>query len=293
MGLFARGGTLPVLLTSSMGVAALLVAVYVDPVLHLVTLTGVLSLMLSAFLANFFRDPDRPIPKDEGILVSPADGHIMFVVRESANGRRPSKEEMSSEKCEEDPMTGTWYPEALSEPLMFETEQRWSKVEKGNEKSTDAWRIAVFMSPLDVHVNRVPEAGKIIRMEHRTGKNRRRGPFLPAFKKESEFNERVRTVLECQHPSNIDKKIRFEITQIAGAVARTIVPWSGEGDIMRRGQRYGMIRVGSRVDIRVPAEIYEPQVVGADSMNPDLPKGQFVNAGSTILFRSKLPLEEE
>ena len=293
MGLFARGGTLPVLLTSSMGIAALLVAVYVDPVMHLVTLTGVLTLMLSAFLANFFRDPDRPIPKDEGVLVSPADGHVMFVTREMANGRRPSKEELSSGDCEEDPLTGTWYPEALAEPLTFENEQRWSKVDKGEESSNDVWRIAIFMSPLDVHVNRVPEAGKIVRMEHRTGKGKRRGPFLPAFKKESEFNERVRTVLECATSSKSTGKMRVEVTQIAGALARTIVPWSGEGDIMRRGQRYGMIRVGSRVDLRVPADKFEPQVIGADSMNPDFPKGQFVNAGSTILFHSTGVYEEE
>ena len=100
---------MPVLVTLAMGVSTLLVAIYIDPVMHLVTIAGVIMLMLSAFLANFFRDPDRPIPRDEGIMVSPADGHVMFVVRERATGRRPSKDEMDG--CDNDPLTGDWHPE--------------------------------------------------------------------------------------------------------------------------------------------------------------------------------------
>ena len=81
--------------------------------------------------------------------------------------------------------------------------------------------------------------------------------------------------------------LRIEVCQISGALARTIVPWAGVGDELRRGQRYGMIRLGSRVDIRVPANLFEPVVESAESGNPELPKGQFVQAGSSILFRSK------
>ncbi|MDP6011314.1 MAG: phosphatidylserine decarboxylase [Candidatus Poseidoniaceae archaeon] len=287
MGLFARGGTTPVVLSSVMGIASLLIATFVDPVMHLVTLTGVLCLMFSAFLANFFRDPDRPVPKDVGVLVSPADGHVMFVVREHSTGRRPSKMELESGECENDSLTGDWFPEPLSTPLSFDTEQRWEKVVVGQESNEDVWRVAVFMSPLDVHVNRVPEAGTIIKMEHRTGKGRRKGPFLPAFKKESEYNERVRTQFKS------DNGEVLEITQISGALARTIIPWKREGDVLRRGERYGMIRVGSRVDLRVPAAIYEPMVIGADSKNPSYPKGQFVSAAVSILFRSINSAEEE
>ena len=287
MGLFARGGTAPVVLSSVMGIASLLIATFVDPVMHLVTLAGVLCLMLSAFLANFFRDPDRPIPKDEGVLVSPADGHVMFVTREYSTGRRPSRSEFESGECESDPLTGDWYPVPLSSPLSFETEQRWERVEDGQESNEDVWRIAVFMSPLDVHVNRVPDAGRIIKMEHRTAKGRRRGPFLPAFKKESEYNERVRTLFKN------DAGVLLELIQISGALARTIIPWKGEGDVLRRGERFGMIRVGSRVDLRVPAAIYEPMVIGADSENPSHPKGQFVSAGASIVFRNIISPEEE
>ena len=141
------------------------------------------------------------------------------------------------------------------------------------------------MSPLDVHVNRAPFASTIIAMEHRTGKGRRRGPFAPAFRKESEYNERVRTIFESE-----DGK-RVEVMQISGALARTIIPWKGIGDTLRRGERYGMIRLGSRVDVRVPAAYYEPQVISADAQDPKLPKGQFIKAGSDIIF--KRILEEE
>ena len=134
------------------------------------------------------------------------------------------------------------------------------------------------MSPLDVHVNRSPIAGTITRMEHRTGKGLRRGPFVPAYRKESAWNERVRTVFER------DDGLRVESTQISGRLARTIAPWSGEGDTMRRGQRYGMIRLGSRVDVRVPASQFKANVTGANAEKAEFPKGEFVQAGSSILF---------
>ena len=141
------------------------------------------------------------------------------------------------------------------------------------------------MSPLDVHVNRAPRAAKIIAMEHRTGKGKRRGPFAPAYRKESEFNERIRTVFEAEDGE------RIEVMQISGALARTIVPWKGIGDTLRRGERYGMIRLGSRVDVRVPANLYQPLVVSAEDQDSNHPKGQLIKAGSDIIF--KRILEEE
>jgi len=235
---------------------------------------GMLCFMLTAIIANFYRDPDRPIPKDEGIIVSPADGHIMFVVRERATGRRPTKDESSTH----DSLTGDWHETPCEEPLDFPNEQRWEAVPEGEESASDAWRIAIFMSPLDVHVNRAPIAGTIIRMEHRTGKGLRRGPFVPAYRKESAWNERVRTVFVR------DDGLKVESTQISGRLARTIAPWTGEGDEMRRGQRYGMIRLGSRVDVRVQADLFSPNVIGANAGQSEYPKGEFVQAGSSILF---------
>jgi phosphatidylserine decarboxylase len=275
--LLARGGFLPVFTPTMMGIGFILVGWFVDPLFGIAPGLGIIMLMIAAFFANFWRDPDRPIPKDEGIIVSSADGHVMFVRREKSTGRRPSKEE--KESSEEDEFTGTWFPEPCEEVLSFSTEQRFEEVVKGEESETDVWRIAVFMSPLDVHVNRAPIAGVLTRMEHRTGKGRKRGPFVAAYRKESEFNERVRSLFEREDG------LIVEVMQISGALARTIIPWVPEGATLRRGQRFGMIRLGSRVDIRVPAERFEPCVISAEVGDTSHPKGEFVKAGSTILFR--------
>ena len=280
----AQGGHAPVATFTIAGIAILVGGIYLDPLDGLMPLLGVLCLMIAVFFANFWRDPDRPIPQDAGILVSPADGHVMFVRRERANGRRPSRKEREEGDIEHDEHTGDWYPKPCENPLSFETEQRFVLAE-GTPQSSDVWRVAIFMSPLDVHVNRAPRSAEIIAMEHRTGKGKRRGPFAPAYRKESEYNERVRTVFEAEDGE------RIEVMQISGALARTIVLWKGIGDTLRRGERYGMIRLGSRVDIRVPANIYEPQVVSAEDQDTNYPKGQFIKAGSDIIF--KRILEEE
>ena len=277
MAFLARGGLLPVTTPALMGTGFILVGWFVDPLHGLAPGLGILLLMLAAFFANFWRDPDRPIPRDEGIIVSPADGHVMFAKRERATGRRPSKEEMDG--ADEDEHTGTWHPEPCENILSFSTEQRFEAVPKGEESDTVVWRIAVFMSPLDVHVNRSPIAGNIIRMEHRTGKGRKRGPFLAAYRKESEYNERVRTLFQREDG------LIIEVMQISGALARTIIPWKTEGDVMRRGERFGMIRLGSRVDVRVPAAKFNPCVISAEDGDKTHPKGEFVKAGSTILYR--------
>ncbi len=176
----AHGGHAPVLIPLLMGGSALIIGATIDPLFGLIPFFGIFCFMLSAFFANFWRDPDRPIPRDEGILVSPADGHVMFVRRERAIGRRPSREELESGVCTSDPLTGDWFPEPLSNPLKFETEQQFEAVLEGQESEHDVYRIAVFMSPLDVHVNRAPMAGTLLRMEHRTGKGLKRGPFVAA-----------------------------------------------------------------------------------------------------------------
>ena len=274
MGGFARGGIAPTVTWLLMGISIEAIALIVDDLDGLAHVFGMLCFMLTAIIANFYRDPDRPIPKEEGIIVSPADGHIMFVVRERATGRRPAKDESSIH----DELTGDWHETPCDQPLNFPNEQRWEAVPEGEESASDAWRVAIFMSPFDVHVNRAPVAGTIIRMEHRTGKGLRRGPFVPAFRKESAWNERVRTVF-----SRADGLL-VESTQISGLLARTIAPWSGEGDEMRRGQRYGMIRLGSRVDVRVPANSFTPNVIGANAEQAEYPKGEFVQAGASILF---------
>ena len=282
----APGGHGPVLTMSTMGISALIIGTLIDPVAGLVPLFGMGSLMTAVFLGYFWRDPDRPIPRTDGVLVSPADGHAMFLRRERAVGRRPTNEQIASGQIEQDDLTGDWFPEPLNDPLTFETEQRYAPVLPGQEQPSDVWRLAIFMSPLDVHVNRAPEAGVVERIEHRTGKGLRRGPFRPAYTKESEHNERVRSV------HRLNNGIRIEITQISGALARTVLPYLYEGDALRRGQRIGMIRLGSRVDLRVPAEAYTSSIITAEENHEHHPKGMHVMAGTSVVFEPKLEEDE-
>ena len=282
----APGGHSPVLTMSTMGISALIIGTLIDPVAGLIPLFGMGSLMTAVFLGYFWRDPDRPIPRTEGVLVSPADGHAMFLRRERAVGRRPTNEQIGSGQIEQDDLTGDWFPEPLNDPLTFETEQRYAPVLPGQEQPSDVWRLAIFMSPLDVHVNRAPGAGIVERMEHRTGKGLRRGPFRPAYTKESEHNERVRSV------HLLDNGIRIEVTQISGALARTVLPYLYEGDALRRGQRIGMIRLGSRVDLRVPAEAYTSSIITAEENHEHHPKGMHLMAGTSVVFELKLEEDE-
>jgi len=100
-------------------------------------------------------------------------------------------------------------------------------------------KISTFMNIHNVHVNRMPLDGTIQSITHYTGGH------LPAFQKESERNERV--VLLIQTPIGMIK-----IIQIAGTVARRIVPYVDQGKQMLKGEKIGLIRFGSRVDIYLP-----------------------------------------
>jgi phosphatidylserine decarboxylase len=103
-------------------------------------------------------------------------------------------------------------------------------------------RVSIFMSVFDVHINRAPIAGEIRRVVYIAGK------FLNAdLDKASEENERNHFVVEGYDGT------RIGFTQIAGLVARRIVPWSKVGDRVSAGQRVGLIRFGSRVDVYLPA----------------------------------------
>ncbi len=107
------------------------------------------------------------------------------------------------------------------------------------EETDEGWRIAVFMNIHNVHVNRSPVSGKITEVIHRTGSH------LPAFRKESERNERVVYEMETEYG-------HVRVVQIAGIVARRIIPYVSQGDTMKKGDRIGLIRFGSRVDTSLP-----------------------------------------
>ena len=103
-------------------------------------------------------------------------------------------------------------------------------------------RVSIFMSVFDVHINRAPIAGEIKRVVYIAGK------FLNAdLDKASEDNERQHFLVEGANG------VRLGFTQIAGLVARRIVPWVKAGDHVTAGQRVGLIRFGSRVDVYLPA----------------------------------------
>lgn len=122
-------------------------------------------------------------------------------------------------------------------------------------------KVSIFMSLFDVHVNRIPASGKISGVVYHPGR------FLAAnLDKASEQNERNTVILETKEGT----KVVF--VQVAGLIARRIACWVGQGDEVRVGQRFGLIRFGSRVDLFLPGDsriVAEP--------------GQKVRAGETIL----------
>jgi len=124
----------------------------------------------------------------------------------------------------------------------------------GVVQSIDPWadgrtRVAIFMSPANVHVNRAPVAGTVTSVEHVAG------GFVPAFNKDSDQNERV--VWHFESPLG-----DLEMVQIAGAVARRIIPYVPAGTKVAQGERVGLIRLGSRVDVYLPAGIDPAVTVG-------------------------------
>ncbi|MFC7341206.1 phosphatidylserine decarboxylase [Saccharopolyspora griseoalba] len=127
-------------------------------------------------------------------------------------------------------------------------------------------RISAFLTIFDVHVQRIPISGKVDTLVYRPGK------FLSAdLDKASEENERNSAVIRGEDGT------RVAVVQIAGLVARRIVCEIGEGDLVRAGNTYGLIRFGSRVDLYVPAEskiLVEPgqRTIGGETALAELPR---------------------
>jgi len=123
-------------------------------------------------------------------------------------------------------------------------------------------RISVFLAIWNVHVNRSPEAGTIAAMDYRPGK------FLAAMRERASF-ENEQNVISL---STAAGEIVFK--QIAGLIARRVVCWKKPGDIVRRGERIGLVRFGSRVDMWVPS--------GTEIL---VKVGDNVKGGSSVLAR--------
>lgn len=161
--------------------------------------------------------------------------------------RDPDRTTPSNENAVISPADGT---------VLFVKEVFSDKYIKGK-----AYQISVFMSPLNVHVNRIPISGKVEYLEYIPGK------FIAAFEdKASEENERSEFGIQSKFG-----KVFF--TQVAGFVARRIVYEIKEGDSVTAGDRFGMIKFGSRSDIVVPADWLVK-----------VKKDDYVTAGETILF---------
>jgi phosphatidylserine decarboxylase len=175
----------------------------------------ILAVLLMIFTLNFFRDPERNSPNRDDIVVSPADGKVLFVKDIFDNKFLNAKAKM----------------------------------------------VSVFMSPLNVHVNRIPIDGIVEKVDYFEGK------YIAAFEdKASEVNERSEIGIVSKYG-----KVLF--TQVAGFVARRIIYELKTGEKVKMGERFGMIKFGSRVDVIVPADWI-----------PKVEKGDKVSAGETILF---------
>jgi phosphatidylserine decarboxylase len=124
-------------------------------------------------------------------------------------------------------------------------------------------RISIFLSPLDVHINRAPIASKVTDVRHQAGK------FVAAYKDEaSERNEQNALLM-------VDKEAReVGVVQVAGVVARRIICTVKEGDLLARGARFGLIMFGSRTDLYLPV-----------SARIDISEGQRVKGGETVIGR--------
>jgi len=171
--------------------------------------------LATIFVLQFFRDPQRPIPEGEKLVLCPADGRVIVV------GEAP------------DPYRG----------------------------GARSLKISVFMNVFNVHSQRSPVDGTIKRISYA------KGLFVnAAFDKASSDNERNALVIK------LDNGVEISCVQVAGLIARRILCYVHEGERLHRGQRYGFIRFGSRVDIYLPP--------GA---RPKVAIGDKVKASSTVL----------
>jgi len=174
---------------------------------------GAVLVFLGLFVFSFFRNPDRKIPTEPGVVVCPADGRVV-VVKDEANNGRPGK------------------------------------------------RVSIFLAIWNVHVNRAPAAGTIKRLDYQPGK------FLAAWDENASFQNEQNIFTQATEHGEIVYK------QIAGWVARRVVSWKRAGEDVARGERIGLVRFGSRVDVWLPEEAEIAVKVGDN-----------VKGGSSVLAR--------
>ena len=169
----------------------------------------------TVFVLQFFRDPPRPIPQGEGLVLCPADGRVIVV------GDAP------------DP----------------------------NRGGAPSVKVSIFMNVFNVHSQRSPVDGVVKKIDYS------KGLFInAAFDKASGDNERNAMVMTLEDGTEVS------CVQVAGLIARRILCYVKAGDRLARGQRYGFIRFGSRVDVYLPP-----------GSKPRVAIGDIVKASSTVL----------
>jgi len=179
-----------------------------------------LLLTVWAWVLWFFRDPDRVIPRAEGLFVSPADGVVSDI----------------------------------------------TPVGPDSELGCEGLRIGVFMNVFDVHVNRSPCDGVVTELTYNRGK------YLDARSPDAwRLNE---SLLISMNYQAFGRTFGIQVRQVAGLVARRIICHVSQGDRLGRGQRFGMIKFGSRLELLLPAAL------GAECR---VRVGQKVRGGSTVL----------
>ena len=164
--------------------------------LPLLYVVGGFTLLVSLFIAFFFRNPQRSSSAPESAVVAPADGVVIYL--------GPAVE---------------------------------------SHLGVEMTKISIFMSVFNVHVNRVPVAARVLDTFYTAGK------FLDVRDEKATFeNERSGLILETA------AGWKLVVVQVAGLIARRIVCYAQQGDRLERGQRYGLIRFGSRLDVYLPKE---------------------------------------
>jgi phosphatidylserine decarboxylase len=191
-----------------------------------------------AVLVLFFRDPQRTPPVADGIILSPADGKIIYI-RTLSDQRFPTATKMGRDV----PLSEfTGEPFAIAGGMQF----------------------GIMMSYVDVHVNRSPISGRVERVKAIQG-----GFSSLKYIESLLTNERVFTIISSP-------EIRIGLVQIASRLVRRIVSFVQEGDDVGQGDRIGMIRFGSQVDLLLPKR---------DNWDISVKVGDYVKAGLTILAR--------
>jgi phosphatidylserine decarboxylase len=151
--------------------------------------------ILAAFMAFFFRDPERQCPVDDRIVVSPADGRVVAAAR-------------VDDRVDDSPT-----------------------------------QISIFLSPLDVHINRSPIAGEITDVVYKPGA----------------FHVASRDIASVENEQNVvtirGARLTIVFRQIAGVLARRIVLWKKKGDRVALGERVGLMKFSSRMDVILPGEV--------------------------------------